>query len=601
MLDCQLLPQIRIARHVVPILLLVLFALATALVGWNIGYEYRWTSDTTDTFYRIISTLPTDRAASDAGLLATLNKEFVFVISNQPTINWYQGLFDGYLRSFHLVFGDISLAYKTQVFPLSLVFGAFAYALFYRLTGSRWLAVALAFAALMPMPLAWAGERSGIGPIWTFTRRYFLTAWLPLLAIFYFRAMLDTRKSIGLAIMSVGLASNLHASGIILLVILVLTWLITDGVTGQRLLKSALLMALGLLCSVASFASIWKAGLGAITQLMLAALSNSAIAGEMAILDKARLAAPEVAYLFYPPKMYAKLPPALLSVWLLTTIALSFWPLAQRVRGRDAPSLWLFIAASACLLFISFEQMWAMFLLSCVLYSIAPPGKDARAFVVTAYLIICTFWVAVVGMLLFQLAYGLIAGFPLVFNQLRGIRFVGFWVFIWLAVLSAPLTTMPRPLAKQPRLLLWTTGIALLVTAQNFYRGYFQGLDNERLEQKIALLELADWARQSTPQDSVFLVGYSSFGTRAERRITHTDKQVRNAAIEWLPPKGLKGPEESLALAQELHATHLFLSPAVLSSELNHCVRAKNAIYAIVETSCLDATHRDGPTTRQLQ
>ncbi len=598
MLDCQPLPQKRIAPHVVPILLIVVFALATALVGWNVGYEYRWTSDTTDTFYRIISTLPTDRAASDAGLLATLAKEFALVIHDQPTINWYQGLFDAYLRSFLLVFGDISLAYKTQIFPLSLVFGASAYALFYRLTGNRCLAVALAFAALMPMPLAWAGERSGIGPIWTFTRRYFLTAWLPLLAILYFRAMLDTRKSIGLAMMSVGLASNLHASGIILLGILVLTWLVTDGVTGKRLLKSTILISLGLLCSVASFASIWKAGLGAITQLMLAALSNTAIAGEMAILEKARLAAPEVAYLFYPPKMYAKLPPALVSVWLLATVAISFWPLAQSACKKKTPSLWLFIAASACLLFISFEQMWAMVLLACVLYSIAPPDKHARAFVVTAYLIICTFWVAVVGMLLFQLTYGLIDGFPLVFNQLRGIRFVGFWVFIWLAVLAAPLTTMPRPLKKQPRLLLWATGIALLVTIQNFYRGYFRGLENERLEQKIALLELADWARQSTPQDSVFLVGYSSFGTRAERRITHTDKQVRNAAIEWLPPKGLKGPEESQVLAKQFHATHLFLSPAVLSSEFNHCVRASNAIYAIVETSCLEATHRDGPAKR---
>lgn len=585
----KLLPQHRLAPHRVPLLLLLTFALGAAIFSWNVGYEYRWTSDTTDTFYRIVSTLPAGAIGNGDRLLPTLVSGVLDVIVEQAVGEWYHASFDAYLRSFALVFGDISLAYKAMVFPFSVLFSVSAYFFFCWLTGNRWLALALAFAALFPMPLAWAGERSGLGPIWTYTRRYFLTAWLPLLGFLYFRAMLDRRRRISLVMACVGLASNLHASGIILLEILVLAWLVIDGVTIKRLFDGALLMGVGLCCSVASLASIWKAGLGAMTQLMLAMVSNDAVAAELMVLDKARLAVPEVAYLFYPPKMYAHLPSGLVAVWLALTIALSCWPLVQSARQKTASSLSLFAAATACLLFISFEQMWAWVLVSGVLYAVARHDERPRAYALAAYLIICTFWVAVGGMLLFQFGYGLVDGFPLVFNQLRGIRFIGFWVFVWLAVLAAPVaSTLIRP-ALQPRLLLLAMALALIAGAHNFYRGYFRGLESDRLERKIALLDLANWAKKNSAPDSVFLLGYSAFGIRAERRITHPDKVVRNDGIDWLPPKGLKGPAESLAQAQRFRATHLFLDPADLMPDMQRCVKVGNSIYVIAETACLEA------------
>lgn len=578
----------RLAPHLLPLLLLLAFALVTAAFAWNVGYEYRWTSDTTDTFYTIISTLP-NPAPRGGGLLSTLWAGMVDVIAEQPVTNWYQALFNVYLRSFHLALDDISLAYRVQMFPLSILFGFSAYFFFYWLSGNRWLAVTLALAALLPMPLSWAGERSGLGPVWTFTRRYFLTAWLPLLTFFYFRAVLDKRMLLIPVMAGVGLASNLHASGILLLEIMVLTWLVTDRVTIKRLIQAGLLMGVGLLFSVTALGSVWEAGLGAISHLLLTMMSSDALATQLSVLDKARLAMPEVQYLFYPPKIYAHLPSALVDVWLIATLVLSLLPLFLRAANRSVGPLHLFTAASACLLFVSFEQMWVWILLSSVLYAAGRHTERPRAYSLSAYLIFCNFWVAVGGMLLFQLGYGLIDGFPLVFNQLRGIRFLGFLVFVWLAVLATPVVVKRTSRKNLPRLLLLAISCALIVTGHNVYRGYFRGQDSNRLAQKKALLELAIWAKQNTPPNSVFLVGYSPFGVLAERMITHSDKVVRNADIDWLPPKGLKKPEETLALAQQFLATHLFIAPADVSPELAHCVGVSNAVYAVAEMTCLQS------------
>jgi hypothetical protein len=590
--DRQLPPQ-RLERHLVPhlapLLLLSVFALVTAVFAWNIGYEYRWSSDTTDTFYRIVSALPSGTGTRHGDLLGALWSGAVDVIAKDPVTDWYQALFDAYLRSFHLAFGDISLAYKVQVFPLTILFGFSAYFFFYWLTRNRWLALALAFAAVLPMPLSWAGERSGLGPIWNYTRRYFLTAWLPLLVFLYFRGMLDKRQLLLPALAGVGLASNLHASGILLLEVLVLAWLVADAISLKRVFQAGLLMAVGLLFSVASVGSLWKAGLGTITQIMLAALSSAALAADVTVLDKALLAMPEVQYLFYPPKIYAQLPSGFVAAWLLLTVIVSLWPALLRARRKEAGSLPLFAAASVCLLFISFEQMWVWVLLSAALYAAGRSAERPAAYTLAAHLIICNFWVAVVGMLAFQLSYGLIDGFPLVYNQLRGIRFMGFWVFVWLAVLGAPVAAGRRSFRSLSRSLVLAIGFALIVSGHNVYRNYFHGQDSESLERKKGLLDLATWAKKNTPPTSVFLVGYSPFGVLAERRVTHPDKTVRNAAIDWLPPKGTTQPEETLALARQFTATHVFIDPAQVSPELARCVRVANSVYALVETDCLQS------------
>lgn len=580
----------RRALHFLPLFLLFAYALASALFAWNIGYEYRWTSDTTDTFYRIINSSLPQSVQQGHGLLTVLLSGLADVIDHQYVATWYQGMFDAYLRSFQLSLGDISLAYKILVFPFNLIFGSIAYFFFYWLTRNRGLACVLAILALLPMALPWAGERSGLGPIWTYTRRYFLTAWLPLIAFLYFRGVLGDRKLLILAIVGAGAASNLHASGIILLEVLVLTWVLAGPICLKRLLHGGGLLVIGLLFSVTAIGSLWNAGLHAISKILLATFSSDAVAASLTILDSAKEAiSPELQYLFYPPRIYSEVPRSLVDIWLVATFVASAVPLVRRACRLEAGASYLFIAASACLLFVSFEQMWAWVVVASLLYVMGREGDRRPTFTLTAYLIISNFWVAVGGMLIFQVGYGLIDGFPLVFNQLRGIRFMGFWVFIWLAVLAVPVVARPLQDKTQSRLLAVAVGIAFLVTGQTVYRQYFRGQNNDRLGQKKALLELAKWAKHNTPQDSIFLVGYSSFGVLADRQITHTDKRVRNDAINWLPPKGLVKPDEALKLAQQFSATHVFLNPDQVPSQLISCIKTSNEYYAVAETPCLEA------------
>jgi len=344
-----------LARHGLPLGAILLLAVISAAFSWNIGYEYRWTSDTTDTFYRIVRTLPAD-APRGGSLAAALLDGFARVFAEEPVTAWYQSLFDAYLRAFHLAWGDISLAYKVQVLPLTLLFGGPAYFFFLRLTGHRGLALALAVAALLPMPLSWAGERSGLGPLWTYTRRYFHTAFLPLIALLYFRGGLGQRSALLAAMVLAGAASNLHASGVLLVEGLVLAWLMAGPISPRRAARAAGLLALAFCFSIAAVGSLWTRGLQTITHLLLSGAVNDALATPLNFLVEARQKVGEgERYLFYPPKIYDQLPGLLVDGWLLLTLVLSLAPLAvRRWRGEEHfPTL--VAAAAACLLFVDFE------------------------------------------------------------------------------------------------------------------------------------------------------------------------------------------------------------------------------------------------------
>jgi hypothetical protein len=575
-----------LARHGLPLGTILLLAIVSAAFSWNVGYEYRWTSDTTDTFYRIINTLPSDAHRGDS-LVRVLVEGFVRVFAEKPVTAWYQSLFDAYLRAFHLAWGDISLAYKVQVLPLTLFFGCAAYFFFLYLTDHRGLALALAVAALLPMPLSWAGERSGLGPLWTYTRRYFHTAILPIVALLYFRGALGQRAALLAALALAGASSNLHASGVLLAEGLVLAWLLAEPISPRRTVQAVGLLALAFCLSVTAMGYLWEGGLQTVTRLLLSSMSGEAVATPLHFLIDARQKVDEsVRYLFYPPKIYTHLPKLLVDGWLLLTLALSIVPLViRRCYGKEHFPV-LVATAGACLLFVDFAKMWYWVLLGGLLFTSTGNSTRTPTVRLSSYLIIAGFWVAVGGMLVFQAGLALIDGFPVIFNQLRGIRLLGFWVFIWIAALAAPLVArLPEsPLVR--RLLLAAIGIAVILHGQTAYRQYFRGQDGDRVERKLALLELATWAKAHTPKESVFLVGYSAFGIVSERRIVQTDKSVRNTRIDWLPPKGISPPEETPALAQR-YAAGYFLMPAEgVPALLKACVLYANAVYALAATSC---------------
>lgn len=574
--------------HALPLLLLLLIAALATALAWNVGFEQRWTSDTTDTFYRIMVTTP---AAAERGraLLPTLAGEVERAFSGTPPVGWYQAVFDAYLRSFYLAWGDMAMAYKIVVFPLLSIFSLLAYAFFWSLTGKRWVAFSLTLAALAPMPLAWAGERAGFGPIWNYTRRYFLSAWLPLLTWLFYRGVLGNRKMLLMAVAAAGLASNLHASGIILIEIFALTWLLCGNVSLRRILLAGSLFLFGLLFSVTSISSIWAQGLGKISQLMIAGISNDALAANASLLPFSReRITPELYYLFYPPRIYSHLSAVLVDFWLLLTLLLSASPLLLRRALKRESRLALFAGSAMCLLFVSFQQMWPWVMLGGALYIAGRRTEPAAGYGLACYLVIATFWVTVVGMLVFQLAFQLIEGFPLVFNQLRGIRFMGFWVFVWIAALAFPLLNGAALVGTHIfRLIVLALCVAGLLTLKSYYRQNFGSQDVAYTERKLALLELARWAKSNTPPGSMFMAGSSAFGIVSDRAVLRQDKVVRNEGIDWLPPKGLLPALESLKVARREQATYFFLDPADVPLAFSRCVRKTNSHFALVETACL--------------
>lgn len=589
-----------LARHGLPLGILLLLAVVSAVFSWNIGYEYRWTSDTTDTFYRIVSTVPAD-APRGGSLGAALVDGFARVFAAEPVTAWYQSLFDAYLRAFHLAWGDISLAYKVQVLPLTLLFGCIAYFFFLRLTGHRGLALALAVAALLPMPLSWAGERSGLGPLWTYTRRYFHIAVLPLIALLYFRGALGQRSTLLAAMAVAGAASNLHASGVLLVEGLVLAWLVAEPISPRRTAQAAGLLALAFCFSITAMGSLWTKGLQTITHLLLSGISGDALASSLNFLVEARQKIGEgERYLFYPPKIYDHLPGLLVDSWLLLTLILSLAPLALRWRRGQEHFPTLVAAAGACLLFVDFAQMWPWVLLGGLLFAAAGDGARTPAVRLASYLVITGFWVAVGGMLAFQTGLAVIDGFPVIFNQLRGIRLLGFWVIVWVAALAAPVIARP-PVRLRWRRLLWVAvALTVAMTVQTFHRQYFRVQGNDRVEQKRALLELAAWAKANTPRDSLFAVGYSPFGVVAERNVLQTDKGMRHESFAWLPPKGAPAPDEALQLARKHRATHFFLAPQAIPAPLQGCVLAANATYALLGMACADQAMPPDPASAPL-
>ena len=574
--------------HALPLLvLLVLASLATAL-AWNVGFEQRWTSDTTDTFYRIMRSTPAD-AEHGRALLPTMLGEVQRAFYGTPAAGWYQAVFDAYLRSFYLAWDDIAMAYKLAVFPLLAIFSLTAYGFFWSLTRRRWVALALTVAALAPMPLAWAGERAGFGPIWNYTRRYFLSAWIPAITWFFYRGMLNNKKLLLVAVAAAGLASNLHASGIILIEIFALTWLVYGRINFKRISLAAALVLLGLLFSVTSISSIWAQGLEKISQLMLAGMSGDALAAAGSVFPFGReRIPPELSYLFYPPRIYSHLSPVLVDFWLLLALVLSVLPLVLRRGGNGESRIALFAGSAMCLLFVSFEQMWPWVMLGGALYFAGRRAEPAHPYVLACYLVIATFWVAVVGMLVFQLAYQSVEGFPLVFNQLRGIRFMGFWVFVWIAALAIPLLNKGVLIEKRVlKLILLAICVAGFFTLKGFYRQNFDSQDQAYTERKIALLDIARWAKSNTPPGSLFMAGSSAFAIVADRLVLHTDKEVRNESIDWLPPKGLLPPAKGLEVARREQAAYFFLDPADVPEGFSTCVRRNNQYFALLETACV--------------
>jgi hypothetical protein len=503
-----------------------------ASLSWDKGVEHVKTSDTTSIYFQVVMQYRHERATAkpdetdgwrwkELAQQVWKDQRTTFTSTDLGTL--YQASFLRYLGTVYRVTGDVTLGYKILVFPLNLVFMLGAYALFFRLTGKHALATTLAVLASLPIAIPLAGEYFGMGPVTIYSRRNLFTAFAPF-TIFLFYRWAHRPGLLLLAFAFLGLISNLHSSGILLAAMLVMTYLLSNHWGGHAWLHS-----LGYSAATAIFGFVAMGGLWAQVSNIAKNLVQAAIPSALAAASGTGLR-PEIPetsrYLFYPPHIYAQLPDTLVHAMTFLVIALPFGVIFMRRTMPErlhAPAL--FVAVMATTAFLAYSELKYYLLVAAVLFILTRRRPPDPAFELTHYFGLAIFYVSFVGMLLFQAGYFFADGFPLVLNQLRGTRFLGFFIFIWLAVLASRITwTDVQPWGR--RTLVACAAIAFLMALRHDFRSYIRYKDDP---ETAALMDLARWSKANTPESARFLVASTSFAVIAERGVLFHDKEYRTS------------------------------------------------------------------------
>lgn len=504
-----------------------------ASLSWDKGVEQVKTSDTTSIYFEVVLQYRHERAAAKLdepdgwqwkGLAQQVWNDQRTTFASTDLRALYLALPLRYFGTVYRVTGDVTLGYKILVFPLNMAFLLGAYALFFRLTGKHTLAATLAVLASLPIAIPLAGEYFGMGPATIYSRRNLFTAFAPF-AIFLFYRWVHRPGLLLVAFAFLGLVSNLHSSGILLAEILVLTYLLSSNWGGR-----AWLHALGYSAATAIFGFVAMGGLWAQVNDFAKSLLQAVIPSALAAVSDTSIGPdiPEtMVYLFYPPHIYAQLPGTLVHVMTVLVIALSLGVifLRRRMSARlHAPAL--FIAVMATTAFLAYSELKYYLLVAAVLFILTWKRPPDHAFELTHYFGLAIFYASFAGMLLFQAGYYFVDGFPLVANQLRGTRFLGFFVFVWLAVLASRITwTDMQPWGQ--RTLVACATIALLMALRHDFRSYIRHGENP---ETAALVDVARWSKAHTPENARFLVASTAFAVIAERDVLLHDKEYRTRA-----------------------------------------------------------------------
>jgi len=494
------------------------------------GVEHVKTSDTTSIYFQVVMQYRHERATAKPGetdgwhwkeLAQQVWKDQRTTFASTDLGTLYQASFTRYLGTVYRATGDVTLGYKILVFPLNLIFLLGAYALFFRLTGKHALATTLAVLASLPIAIPLAGEYFGMGPVTIYSRRTLFTAFAPF-AIFLFYRWAHRPGLLLVAFAFLGLISNLHSSGILLAEMLVMTYLLGSNCGGR-----AWLHALGYGAATAIFGFVAMGGLWAQVSAFAKSLLQAVIPSALAAASGTALR-PEIpetmVYLFYPPHIYAQLPDTLVHVMTFLVATLPFGVIFMRrtmAARLHAPAL--FVAVMATTAFLAYSELKYYLLVAAVLFILARKRPPDPAFELTHYFGLAIFYVSFVGMLLFQAGYYFVDGFPLVANQLRGTRFLGFFVFVWLAVLASRITWHDvQPWGR--RTLVACATIAFLMALRQDFRSYIRHKENP---ETAALMDVARWSKAHTPETAKFLVASTAFAVIAERDVLLHDKDSR--------------------------------------------------------------------------
>lgn len=521
----------RLLPHIWALLFFIAVAGGWASFSWNKGVEHIKQSDTTATYFTVVMRYKHEREAVVINqekeewhwpsLLkqVLVDQRAIFAATDMKSV--YQVSFERYLGTVYRVTGDITLGYKLLVFPLNLIFLLGAYALFFHLTGKPALSAGLAFFASFPIALPIAGEFFGMGPVTIYSRRNLFTAFVPFV-IYLFYLWIQRPRLLIATFAFVGLISNLHSSGILLAEVLIFSYFLYHiknptlwgyvALFGLMVVGFGFVSVGGLWGQVASF-------FHSLAQLVI----PSAHAAMSGFIQKQGI--PDLfQYLFYPLQIYQDLPPVLqhLMTLLVTGLSVCALLLNRKISDQARPVL-SFSSGIAILAYLGFSEFKYLLLLGMAAFALTWRQPVDLKFELTHYLILAIFFVSFVGMLLFQIGYFSIDGFPLVFNQLRATRFLGLMVFVWLAILISRIDWKTSSVWGK-RILLVCLAIALLMTLRHDFRSWIRYKEDADM---AALLDLARWSKGHTPQDAVFLVASTRFGIVAERNVFLHDKESR--------------------------------------------------------------------------
>lgn len=510
-----------LTAHAVALILILSLSTFWTIQFQDKGVEAVKTSDTTDVLYGVVMGARDQRQSGQASLPAQLWHDQVAAWKSNDLRNLYQAQFESYLKSVYLTTGDAAHAYKMLAGPLNFIYLLGCYLLFLAVGGSWRLSLTFAVLASFPVFIPLAGESFGMGPFTYFSRRHLFTAFVPFV-LFLFYQFRNDRRALPFVFAFIGVIANLHASGLLLVGIALIVYIFQSSPMRARLAYGILLLLIACTTGFIALGSVWKV-IGDFAGKSVGLLLSSAQAASA----DSRVGIPaELQYLFYPPHIYSHLPETLVHAMSAAVFCIAVMPLI--LRGRVSKGTYgnlLFASAIGILAFLGFSEL-KLWLCVALLVWLSARSREPTPFIeLTSLFILATYLVSFVLAVVFQFAYLHVADFPLLYNNLRGVRFLGLFVFVWLVALACQIgPNIQNRSVKIVIVLLFA--LAAFSEVRQLVRDNFRRPANQN--ETASLMQVARWAKGNTSLDARFFVAGSAFGIVAERRVYLTDKQSYN-------------------------------------------------------------------------